>query len=369
MADYFALLSRAVASLDHNTKEARDGLYNRARTALQAQLRNADPPWSDADVKSEAAALEAAIRQIEFEIRRSAARSTPPPQAGAQTGTQTGAQARPRSGLLGKLQPRQQKRGAPPVMAPEPERKPAEDADETPFSLPLSPAALAAIGAIALAVIGAGTYAYVSRSNSRAPAVAANTDPGGGSKPAATPAQPAATPTQPAATPTPPAPKPASAAPAKSADTTNSGLPYLFRRQLVYYRSTYPPGTLIINKSQHTLYEVRPNTVALQYSIGIGSSCENVAGLHKVLKKEMWPPFPPGSSGSETPQTVSQHRPESKLGARAIYLSDVDYGIHGTTAASNIGKDSSFGCFMLVDDDIADLYERANVDTRVVISN
>ncbi len=365
MADYFALLSRAVASLDHNTKEAREGLYNRARTALRGQLRNADPPWSDADVKSEAAALEAAIRQIEFEIRRSAARSTSQPQ----TGTQPGPRIASQSGLLGKFQSRQQKRAAPPPTEPEP--KSAEDADETPFSLPLSPAALAAIGAIALAIIGAGTYAYVSRSSTRAPAVTAGVDTGtGGSKPAATapsPTPPAASPAQPGATP--PAPKPATPAPAKTADAANSGLPYLFRRQLVYYRSTYPPGTLIINKSQHTLYEVRPNTVALQYSIGIGSSCENVAGLHKVLRKEMWPPFPPGSGGSETPQTASQHRPESKLGARAIYLSDMDYGIHGTTTVSNIGKDSSFGCFMLVDDDVADLYERANVDTRVVITN
>jgi lipoprotein-anchoring transpeptidase ErfK/SrfK len=369
MADYFALLSRAVASLDHNTKETREALYNRARTALQGQLRNADPPWSDADVKSEAAALEAAIRQIEFEIRRSAARSTPQPQTGTQAGTQRGPRTASQTGLLGKFQSRQQKRAAPPPVEPEP--KFVEDADETPFSLPLSPAALAAIGAIALAIIGAGTYAYVSRSSTRAPTVTAGVDTGnGGSKPAApapSPTPPAASPAQPAATPA--APKPATPAPAKTADTTNAGLPYLFRRQLVYYRSTYPPGTLIINKSQHTLYEVRPNTVALQYSIGIGTSCENVAGLHKVLRKEMWPPFPPGSGGSETPQTASQHRPESKLGARAIYLSDMDYGIHGTTTASNIGKDSSFGCFMLIDDDVADLYERANVDTRVVISN
>ena len=341
MADYFALLSRAVASLDRNTRDAREGLYDRARSALQAQLRAADPPWSDADIRAEAAALDAAIRQVEFEIRRSAVRGAQEPQ-----------NEPPRPSANRRQSPSKPPRA--PLEA-------GENAEKTPSpsGWPLSPALTGAIGAIVLALIGAGTYAYMSRPGTRPPpAVASAIGPGGNAKPVAS-QEPAK-------------PTPAPAANGKPTDTASSGLPYILRRQLVYYRSTYPPGTLIIVKSQHTLYEVRPNTVALQYSIGLGSTCENVVGMHRILRKEMWPPWPPTASGAE-PQQVSasadEHRPESRLGARALYLNDIDYGIHGTQTPSTIGRDSSFGCFILMDDDVVDLYQRAPVDTRVVIMN
>ena len=124
-----------------------------------------------------------------------------------------------------------------------------------PSGWPLSPALTGAIGAIVLALIGAGTYAYMSRPGTRPPpAVASASGPGGNAKPSRARS--------------PQKPTPATAANGKPTDAASSGLPYILRRQLVYYRSTYPPGTLIIVKSQHTLYEVRPNTVALQYSIG-----------------------------------------------------------------------------------------------------
>ena len=46
MADYHPLIARAVAGLDKNTGDARRGLYERARTALVAQLRGVVPPVS-----------------------------------------------------------------------------------------------------------------------------------------------------------------------------------------------------------------------------------------------------------------------------------------------------------------------------------
>ncbi len=341
MADYFALLSRAVASLDRNTRDAREGLYDRARSALQAQLRAADPPWSDADIKAEATALDAAIRQVEFEIRRSAVRGAQEPQNGSPRPLAAGRQS--------------------PSRTP---RMPLEAGEKTvktpgPSGWPPSPALTGVIGAIVLALIAAGTYAYMSRPGTRPPPAAASASGPGSDAKAVARQEPEKQ-------------KTATAANGKPTDAASSGLPYILRRQLVYYRSTYPPGTLIIVKSQHTLYEVRPNTVALQYSIGIGSTCENVVGMHRILRKEMWPPWPPSASGAE-PQPVSasadERRPESRLGARALYLNDIEYGIHGTQTPSAIGRDSSFGCFMLVDDDVADLYQRAPVDTRVVIMN
>jgi hypothetical protein len=65
MADYYPLIARAVAGLDPNTGEIRRALYERARTALVAQLRNSDPPLEEADITAERLALEDAIRRIE----------------------------------------------------------------------------------------------------------------------------------------------------------------------------------------------------------------------------------------------------------------------------------------------------------------
>lgn len=83
MADYYPLIARAIAGLDPNTGEARRALYERARTALVAQLRGIQPPLQEAEITRERLALEEAVRKVEAEAaRRSApagAPQTPPP--------------------------------------------------------------------------------------------------------------------------------------------------------------------------------------------------------------------------------------------------------------------------------------------------
>ena len=327
MADYFALLSRAVASLDPNTREAREALYNRARSVLVEQLRAADPPLSHAQIEAESAALQTAIRQIEFDVRRSS--------AAAASATQS--RVRP---------PRRQIDAA--------EDADAEPAPQTTQRLPpqrtqrsLSPALLGLIGAIVLALIAAGSYAYLSRPAAKSSATAART----GGAPVIKPTVPQQ----------PVKPKSAAAGEGKGADTAAANLPYVLRRQLVYYRSSYAPGTIIVIKSQHMLYQVRAETVALRYSIAIGPKCLDAVGLHRVSGKDTSPVWPPASGG--------EHRPDARLGSRILYLSDIDYGIHGTDKPNAIGQNSAFGCILLADDDVSDLYDRTPVDTRVVIMN
>ena len=65
MADYTPLISRAVAALTENTGEARRTVYDRARSALIAQLRGMDPPLAEEHVTRERMALEEAIRKVE----------------------------------------------------------------------------------------------------------------------------------------------------------------------------------------------------------------------------------------------------------------------------------------------------------------
>ena len=71
MADYYPLVAKAIAGLEKNTGEGRRALYERARTALVAQLRGMnDPPLTEAEITRERLALEEAIRKVEAEAAR-----------------------------------------------------------------------------------------------------------------------------------------------------------------------------------------------------------------------------------------------------------------------------------------------------------
>jgi lipoprotein-anchoring transpeptidase ErfK/SrfK len=55
------------------------------------------------------------------------------------------------------------------------------------------------------------------------------------------------------------------------------------------------------------------------------------------------------------------------LGARALYLGNTLYRIHGTNQPSTIGSFVSSGCIRLTNGDIEDLYSRVTVGTKVVV--
>jgi hypothetical protein len=70
MADYYPLISRAVAGLDKNTGEVRRALYERARAALVNQLRSVEPALNESDITRERLALEESIRKVEAEAAK-----------------------------------------------------------------------------------------------------------------------------------------------------------------------------------------------------------------------------------------------------------------------------------------------------------
>jgi lipoprotein-anchoring transpeptidase ErfK/SrfK len=59
--------------------------------------------------------------------------------------------------------------------------------------------------------------------------------------------------------------------------------------------------------------------------------------------------------------------PGNPLGARALYLGNTLYRIHGTNQPSTIGQFVSSGCIRLLNEDIEDLYNRVTLGTRVVV--
>ena len=81
MADYHAILKRAISALPSPTGEARRAVYEKARTALVNQLKSFDPPLSASDITQQRLQLEDAIRKVESEAAKGLLRQpqTPPP--------------------------------------------------------------------------------------------------------------------------------------------------------------------------------------------------------------------------------------------------------------------------------------------------
>jgi hypothetical protein len=67
LADYYALIAYAAATLDKNTAASRRLLYERARASLVTQMRKLDPPLTESEIRREQFALEEAIRKLEAE--------------------------------------------------------------------------------------------------------------------------------------------------------------------------------------------------------------------------------------------------------------------------------------------------------------
>jgi hypothetical protein len=78
MADYHPLIARAVTGLEKNTGENRRALYERARTALVAQLRGVMPALDESEITRERLSLEEAIRKVEAEAARHARETARP---------------------------------------------------------------------------------------------------------------------------------------------------------------------------------------------------------------------------------------------------------------------------------------------------
>jgi lipoprotein-anchoring transpeptidase ErfK/SrfK len=150
----------------------------------------------------------------------------------------------------------------------------------------------------------------------------------------------------------------------------NNELPSQFRRRLVDYPTKEPAGTIIIDTPNTYLYLVLGNDQALRYGVGVGREGFTWSGVQQVTRMAEWPDWNP-------PEEMIVRQPylprfmaggeTNPLGARALYLGNTVYRIHGTNQPSTIGTFVSSGCIRLTNEDIIDLYNRVRVGTRVVV--
>ena len=147
-------------------------------------------------------------------------------------------------------------------------------------------------------------------------------------------------------------------------------LPARFKRQIVAYPTHEPPGTIIIDTPNTYLYYVLGSGQAIRYGIGVGRDGFTWSGVQAITKKAEWPDWTPPPEMIARQPYLPRHMaggPGNPLGARAMYLGGTVYRIHGTNAPSTIGTHVSSGCIRLTNQDVADLYSRVNVGTKVIV--
>jgi lipoprotein-anchoring transpeptidase ErfK/SrfK len=153
-------------------------------------------------------------------------------------------------------------------------------------------------------------------------------------------------------------------------DASEEELAPEYRHQVVYFRTNEAPGTIIVHTSERFLYVVLGNGRALRYGIGVGRDGFQWQGLLKITRKQEWPDWtPPPEMIARQPYLPRWMAggPGNPLGARAMYLGNTVYRIHGTNQPQTIGTAVSSGCFRLVNAEVIDLYDRIPVGTKVIV--
>jgi lipoprotein-anchoring transpeptidase ErfK/SrfK len=159
-------------------------------------------------------------------------------------------------------------------------------------------------------------------------------------------------------------------APPSQDEGTAIEMPARLKRQIVSYATREAPGTVIIDTPNTYLYYVLGGGQAIRYGIGVGRDGFTWSGTQSITKKAEWPNWtPPAEMIARQPYLprFMAGGPGNPLGARAMYLGGTVYRIHGTNAPGTIGTHVSSGCIRLTNEDVADLYSRVNVGTRVIV--
>ena len=109
---------------------------------------------------------------------------------------------------------------------------------------------------------------------------------------------------------------------------------------------------------------------AVRYGIGVGRKGFTWSGVERISRKSEWPDWiPPAEMIARQPYLPRWvgGGPGNPLGARALYLGNTDYRIHGTNNPASIGTQVSSGCIRMRNDDVIDLYRRVSVGTKVIV--
>jgi lipoprotein-anchoring transpeptidase ErfK/SrfK len=159
--------------------------------------------------------------------------------------------------------------------------------------------------------------------------------------------------------------------------TDKSNIPKRFHRQMVPWEGFEDVGSIVVDPGQRFLYLITAEGSALRYGVGVGRQGFAWHGEATIGMKRRWPRWlPPEEMVYRDAKAMEWVNgmpggPENPLGARALYLfangADTLYRIHGTNDPSSIGKAMSSGCIRMLNEDVADLFERVPKGTHVIV--
>jgi len=163
-----------------------------------------------------------------------------------------------------------------------------------------------------------------------------------------------------------------------TARNAGSNRPIYKGREIVDFKSSEKPGTIIIKTRERALYQVLGNGKAKRYLVAVGKEGFSWSGTARIGMKRENPKWtPPPEMIKRTPKYARWAKgmpggiPENPLGVRALYLfnggGDTQYRIHGTNAPSSIGTAASSGCIRMLNREVIELYRNTPVGTKVIV--
>ena len=141
-------------------------------------------------------------------------------------------------------------------------------------------------------------------------------------------------------------------------------------RELVTYAGREHPGTVIVSLKERRLYLVQPGGTAIRYGVGVGRPGFTWSGAKTIAMMKEWPDWTPPPQMLKRRPDLPRHMKggiDNPLGARAMYLGGTMFRIHGSNEPETIGQAVSSGCIRMTNTDVADLYGRVHVGTRVLV--
>ena len=128
------------------------------------------------------------------------------------------------------------------------------------------------------------------------------------------------------------------------------------------------PGVIIIDTGGRRLYYVLPGNQAYEYPISVGREGFAWTGTEKISRIAVWPEWNPPAEMRERQRGLPINMTggvNNPLGAKALYLGNTLYRIHGTNEPRSIGRASSSGCFRMMNQHVTHLATLAGVGTTV----
>ena len=143
-------------------------------------------------------------------------------------------------------------------------------------------------------------------------------------------------------------------------------------RENVRFSPQFKKGEIVVSFGDRRLYFITAPGQAISYPIAVPREESRWAGTTSVTNKRInpsWTPTPEMmKENPRLPRWVPGGHPMNPLGVRALYLGSSTYRIHGTDAPWTIVTAVSTGCIRMYNQDVEDLYPRASIGAKVLVT-